>query len=29
VKNKKPADFVNTRFLRELENEGFFKSLSK
>jgi hypothetical protein len=29
VKNKKPADFVNTRFLRELENEGFFKSLNK
>jgi ABC-type nitrate/sulfonate/bicarbonate transport system substrate-binding protein len=29
VKNKKPEDFVNTRFLRELEKEGFFKSLSK
>ena len=29
VKNKKPEDFVNTRFLLELEKEGFFKSLSK
>jgi NitT/TauT family transport system substrate-binding protein len=29
VKNKKPEDFVNTRFLKELEKEGFFKSLSK
>jgi len=29
VKNKKPEDFINTRFLKELENEGFFKSLSK
>jgi ABC-type nitrate/sulfonate/bicarbonate transport system substrate-binding protein len=29
VKNKKPEDFVNTRFLQELEKEGFFKSLSK
>ena len=26
VKNKKPQDFVNTRFLKELENEGFFKT---
>lgn len=29
VKNKKPEDFINTRFLKELEKEGFFKSLSK
>jgi NitT/TauT family transport system substrate-binding protein len=29
VKNKKPEDFVNTRFLKELEKEGFFKSLGK
>ncbi len=29
VKNKKPGDFVNTRFLRELEKEGFFKQLYK
>lgn len=29
VKNKKPEEFVNTRFLKELEQEGFFKSLSK
>jgi len=29
VKNKKPEDFINTRFLKELENEGFFKTLSK
>ena len=29
VKNKKPEDFINTRFLKELENEGFFKALSK
>jgi ABC-type nitrate/sulfonate/bicarbonate transport system substrate-binding protein len=25
VKSKRPEDFVNTRFLKELENEGFFK----
>ncbi|HJU61908.1 MAG TPA: ABC transporter substrate-binding protein [Candidatus Binatia bacterium] len=25
VKNRKPEDFINTRFLKELENEGFFK----
>jgi NitT/TauT family transport system substrate-binding protein len=25
VKSKKPEDFVNTRFLKELEKEGFFK----
>jgi NitT/TauT family transport system substrate-binding protein len=29
VKSKKPEDFINTRFLKELEKEGFFKSLSK
>ena len=29
VKTKKPEDFVNTRFLKELEKEGFFKSLQK
>jgi ABC-type nitrate/sulfonate/bicarbonate transport system substrate-binding protein len=27
VKNKKPADFINTGFLKDLEREGFFKSL--
>jgi NitT/TauT family transport system substrate-binding protein len=29
VKSKKPEDFINTRFLKELENEGFFKSAIK
>ena len=29
VKSKKPEDFVNTRFLKELEKEGFFKTLQK
>lgn len=29
VKTKKPEDFVNTRFLKELEKEGFFKPLTK
>jgi NitT/TauT family transport system substrate-binding protein len=29
VKKKKPEDFVNTRFLKELEQEGFFKPLRK
>jgi len=29
VMNKKPEDFVNTRFLKELEKEGFFKQLYK
>ncbi len=29
VKSKKPEDFVNTRFLKELEEEGFFKQLYK
>jgi NitT/TauT family transport system substrate-binding protein len=27
AKTKKPEDFVDTRFLRELEKEGFFKQL--
>ena len=29
VKNKKPEDFVNTRFLMELKAEGFLKQVSK
>jgi len=29
VKNKKPEDFVDTRFLKELEKEGFFKQFQK
>jgi len=29
VKSKKPEDFVNTSFLKELEKEGFFKQLQK
>jgi NitT/TauT family transport system substrate-binding protein len=29
VKGKKPEDFVNTRFLKELEKEGFFKPVQK
>jgi NitT/TauT family transport system substrate-binding protein len=29
VKNKKPEDFVNTRFLKELEKDGFVKTFSK
>jgi NitT/TauT family transport system substrate-binding protein len=29
VKSKKPEDFVNTRFLKELEKDGFFKPISK
>ena len=29
VKSKKPEDFVNTRFLKELDKEGFFKNLQK
>ena len=29
VKNKKPEDFIDTRFLKELEKEGFFKQLQK
>lgn len=28
AKSRKPEDFVDTRFLRELEKEGFFKQLS-
>jgi ABC-type nitrate/sulfonate/bicarbonate transport system substrate-binding protein len=29
AKNKKPEDFVNVKFLQELENEGFYKQLYK
>lgn len=29
VKSKKPEDFVNTRFLKELEKEGFFGQATK
>ena len=29
VKSKKPEDFVDTRFLKELEKEGFFKQFQK
>ena len=29
VKSKRPEDFVNTRFLTELEREGFFKQIRK
>ncbi len=29
AKTKKPADYVNTRLLNELEKEGFFKQLQK
>jgi NitT/TauT family transport system substrate-binding protein len=29
AKTKKPEDFVDTRFLKELEKEGFFKQLAK
>jgi NitT/TauT family transport system substrate-binding protein len=29
VKSKKPEDFINTRFLKELEQEGFFKPILK
>jgi len=29
AKNKKPEDFINTRFLRELETEGFLRQASK
>jgi ABC-type nitrate/sulfonate/bicarbonate transport system substrate-binding protein len=28
LKSKKPADFVDSRFVRKLEEEGFFKKLS-
>jgi hypothetical protein len=27
AKNRKPEEFVNLRFLKELEAEGFFKKL--
>ena len=27
LENRKPEDSVNSRFLKELETEGFFKSL--
>jgi len=29
VKNKKPEDFIDTRFVKELEKEGFFKQFQK
>jgi len=29
AKNKKPEDFVDTRFLKELEKEGFLKHPNK
>ena len=29
AKNKKPEDFIDTRFLKELEKEGFFKQFQK
>jgi hypothetical protein len=29
VKSKKPEDFVNLRFLKELEKDGFFKEITK
>ena len=29
AKTKKPEDFVDTRFLRELEKEGFFKQFQR
>jgi NitT/TauT family transport system substrate-binding protein len=29
VKSKKPEDFVNTRFLKELEKEDFFRQVTK
>lgn len=29
VKSKKPQDFVNTRFLTDLEKEGFFKQITE
>ena len=29
VKTRKPEDFVDTRFLKELEKEGFFKQFQK
>jgi hypothetical protein len=29
TKGKKPEDFVNLKFLQELESDGFFKELCK
>jgi hypothetical protein len=29
AKGKKPEEFVDTRFLKELEKEGFFKQFQK
>jgi hypothetical protein len=29
AKDKRPEDFINMRFLNELEKEGFFKELYK
>ena len=29
VKTKKPEDFVDTRFLKEIEKEGFFRQFPK
>ena len=29
AKNKKPEDFIDMRFLKELEKEGFFKQFQK
>jgi hypothetical protein len=29
VKSKKPEDFVNLRFLKELEKDGLFKEITK
>jgi hypothetical protein len=29
LKGKNPADFVDARFVRKLEEEGFFKKFSK
>ncbi|HEX2932383.1 MAG TPA: hypothetical protein VHV54_21830, partial [Candidatus Binatia bacterium] len=29
AKTKKPEDFIDTRFLKELEKEGFFKQFQK
>ena len=29
VKTKKPEEFIDTRFLKELETEGFFRLLQR
>jgi len=29
VKTKKPEEFIDTRFLKELEKEGFFRQLQR